>query len=374
MIERNRQSGFTLIELMVSMVVGSIIIWMLFSINNKMSRSMQTESRVSEANATIRGVRSEIFDALYHSGYGLPNGRLYVAPGIGPSRVLQAVQIVNNTDQGDGVATGPDQLSVFYTNDSAVAAVTSFDQALGTAEINRSTLDFFFVNELVVFAGDRRACLVEITGTNGNTINFSPASTPFNNSNAHCTGVYADGEETLILRFVGRGYRVGPDNRDTGILEFSPTGGLLDDWYPIAAGVINLQFAVRYYENGDGDPDIATAANDADGDNDNWRDWYNGEDMEAVDFGTSSTRPQWNGIGDPIGIPIEVNFSVDMKSRHRVIGASLLQTPAHQGRQIGDWAAVDLTALPATRPLGYQTESIYRWFESRIYLRNVGVQ
>ena len=359
MSERTKQqAGFTLVELMVSIVIASAVTWMLFSINNKMTRGMRDSRQVSELNANLRALKAEIADALSQAGFGMPTGHLLV-PGSyaavnGGLTILNAVRFYN------GITTdGMDRVDIYYTNGQSVSRVFDLDASTNQITYDSSNGIVYEPGELLVLTGSQgnHACLIEVQSVSGDNLSLYDSD--------HCSGLESDAAgdgEVRLSRFIGRGYRISETNRGIGVLEYSATGGLVDnsdasdDWNPIATGVVNLQFAARYYE-----PD-AIAGADFDGDGAPGLDWYNDDSLDSVSAATP--RPQCEGC-----IPIEVSFSIDMKSRYPVPGSVAESTPAHQGPKIGDWPEVDLTLAPGSRPLGYRGEHIYRSVTSKVNLR-----
>ncbi len=336
---------------MVSIVIASAVTWMLFSINNKMTRGMRDSRQVSELNATVRAVKAEIADAFSQAGFGLPTGVLRVPASYsseaGELSVVNAVRFRPSPSSSDRV-------DIYYTNGQSVSRVFDFAPTETEIQYDSSNGITYEVGEMLVLTGSdsNDACLVEVQNINGDTIGT--------HDQTHCGQLESDAAgdgELRLSRFIGRAYRISPDNQDVGVLEFSPSGGLVDDdWTAIATGVINLQFAARFYE-----PDLFAGA-DHDGDGNPGLDWYN--DGALASAPVSVGRPQCSGC-----LPVEVSFSIDLKSRFPVPGSLAESTPAHNSFNIGDWPGVDLTLAPASRPVGYRGEHIYRSVTSKVNLR-----
>src|SRR5207302_294454 len=78
---------------------------------------------------------------------------------------------------------------------------------------------------------------------------------------------------TMFAHWVSHAYRIRP-NDIRGVLEMSPSGGVANDWQPLAMGFVDLQVAMRMKKT------ITTV--DHDGDGDMARDWYSGANITNI--------------------------------------------------------------------------------------------
>lgn len=373
-----RQAGFTLIELMIAMIVASILIAMSFSIYTRMSVAYRAQQDVSELQQTLRAAKMKLSKDIRAAGYLIPNG--FERNNGGVAEHVDSLIVTNNTDLGDNTFS-TDEIRVYYADADAIAVIQS---RLSGTEVTVDDGGDFDVGDLVVFTRPNYiaspttgaaniitydACLVRITaiaGTTPATVTFGTTGAPFNSAaNTHCSDASILNFSDMILRapvmyrFVGRAYRIEPTlaNRRTGILQMSPSGGLIaNDWQIMGVGFTNLQLAVRYFEDAD--------AVDADGDTDPTRDWYSGSVLPVAG-----------------AIPIELSLSLEVRPIRELDVVPTAATPSFiesggvvNHNRIGDWDSVTLFGVAdGARPTQYRGNHIYRWSTSSVDIRNMGV-
>lgn len=374
--ERNSQAGLTLVELMVAMVISSIVVFFLFSVQTRMSRAYEGQSTVSEINQNLQAAKQRLLTEMRMAGFGLAlgNGQVKVATTVDATGLLAGFSVSNDT-YGDGndtfrlvYATGDEVTMLEGANNNVSATYAPAPAAPPSATL---------VGQPVIIASRSRACLVEITEVNPVMVKFTatPSSAPYNIvSNPQCADVRSQigTEPVKLTRVVARTYRIDP-NRDAGFLQVSPSGELVpNDFIDLGVGFTNLQIATRYFESGD--------LVDADGDGDPERDWYSGDNQDPTD------------PVHPLGsVLIQASLSVEARSPFGTRGAAAsTATPAFtdlarvNNNSLGDWGVscsgpvnpcgVDLANTPdASRPSRYRGEFIYRHSSSIVDLRNMGV-
>lgn len=368
---RHRQSGLTLIELMISLLISSIMIGLVFSIYTRMSVAYRSQSSVSELQQTLQAAKMQITSHVIEAGHLIPDGFMLRTTPSGSEEL--AVQVVNDAAAGDPTFHS-DVLKVYYADVSAMARVVSASAPFTSITVD--SLDRFGEGDVVVivnpngFTGGSpgvaaiakyNTCVVRISGMTASpaTLYFSEGAYPAYNSatNSHCTDaldIDPTDNRPMVYRFVARAYRIDPDpdpaQRRRGVLQMSRSGGILDDWEDIGLGFTNLQLAVRYYEGGD--------VTDVDGDGDPLRDWYSGSVAPPLD-----------------AVPMEVSLSLEARTPHQVNGAPptdrkkffIGSKPLGYNRVGDDNHDYDPT------PVRYQGDHLYRWFTTYIDLRNLGV-
>ncbi len=78
-----RQSGFTLIELMIAMVVGLAAVSSVYALGSAMSEQFFVEQRVASSQGTSRVATLELRQDISRAGlFGTPNGSLVGGPGV----------------------------------------------------------------------------------------------------------------------------------------------------------------------------------------------------------------------------------------------------------------------------------------------------
>ena len=371
---RSRQGGFTLIELMISLLVAAILVAMAFSVYTQLSVAYRAQTQVSELQQTLRTAKMHIAKHVRAAGHLIPNG--FETLDVANNPVTVQPLAINNNDVPAEATFSPDSIRVFYADSAAIAVVQGPAVVSNYVEVDDS--DDFLLGELVFIVNPKLpqttvagqapiieydACLVKITNIAVGTpdiIHFDSSGSPFNtDNNTQCTNATDQNRSPVMYRAMARAFRLAPDlaDRQKGLLQMSPTGGLVaDDWQLMGVGFTNMQFAVRYFEDGD--------ITDRDLDTDPQRDWYSG--INAPPLGA---------------VPIEVTMSLEVRTIHDLDVVATGATPSFveagqdvDHNRIGDWASVPLAGVPdGARPEQYRGNRIYRWSTSRLDVRNLGV-
>tara|TARA_R110002096_G_scaffold299503_5_gene494105 strand:+ start:12799 stop:13968 length:1170 start_codon:yes stop_codon:yes gene_type:complete len=380
--KKNSQSGMTLVELMVAMVISSIVVFFLFSIQTRMSRAYQGQGTVAEINQNLQAAKQQLVTDIRMAGFGFGGtGDVGVSTALeddATSPLLSAGFLVSNNAYLDG----NDSFRVMYADpiiDILIDNIPNSRVFVDTVE----PAEPFEDDEPVILMSRSAACLVAVTGTNPNKVLINPSGAPYNQApkNKHCDDLWAAydaGEPVSITRFVARSYRIDPNRPLEGYLQMSPSGEVTaDDWIDIGVGFTNLQIATRYFEPGD--------ATDRDGDGDPERDWYSSGNQVAGD----PSRP-----GN--AVLIQASISIEARSPFGTRGsAASSTTPAFtdlanvNNNSRGDWGqacpgaatnpcGLHLSVTPdgsRTAPLfnRYVGEFIYRSTSSIVDLRNMGI-
>ena len=372
------ERGFTLIELMVAMTVGSIIVGFAFVVSSNLTAAFREQNRAAVAIQTARNVSAVMSADLRQAGYLVANGFRTAAWGT-PTALVPAFSVVNDAD-----GTGPDQIDVYYADASAGGRVTAIDP-LATQYADVDAADELLVGDLAVLVngdvdvdgggnvfGTYTACIVRVTAIDDgdpDRVHFDDSAPPINTAdNSHCADVVtahaADGAsaDTLLYRFVGRSYRIDPTRKEMSVLQASPSGRLAaDDWADVAVGVTTIQVATQFYESGD-------TVDDPDGDGDPRRDWYSAEAQETPDV--TLTRPTPS-------VPARVTLTIEARTPTRnpvqPITQSFIGDPVEHN-PLGDWDGIQLTGVAdAARPVAYRGDNLYRWLSEQIDMRNMAV-
>lgn len=378
-----REHGATLIELMIAMLVAAILIGMVFSVYTRLSVGYRAQAKVSDLQQALRAGKALVEREIRAAGHMMPSGVLVN----GSMGTLSPIIIENDSVPGD-TSFSPDKIRLYYADTAAMASVTGRPT---DTSITVDDVDNFAIGELAIIVNQRTlvaesaelapiasydACLIWITNTiitpaatDDDTIEFGTTGVPLNSAgepfntatNLHCTDALDLTRSSLpmIYHFKARAYRLdpAPASRALGVLQVSPSGELLpNDWQIVGLGFTNLQFAARYYEDGD--------AIDRDGDGDPERDWYSGAVAPAL-----------------TGVPFEVTMSLEVRTQHVLDLVPTSATPRFidvtqplDHNRIGDWDSVPLAGVAdAARPEQYRGNHIYRWSTTTIDIRNIGV-
>ena len=365
---RGREGGFTMIELMVSMVLVSLLVAMVFTLFVQMSTAFRTQSQISDLQQGLIAAETVLGREVRSAGLFVPDGFRIGAD----ADFHRPIEVINASD-------GPDELHVFAADPSKQARVTGM--ALASDEITVDDPDDFAAGDLVLLTDPQvpdpditpvppqsyDACVVQIADISGTTVSLetdAPWGTP---GQTHCGSVAVANVEinadTMMYLFSARGYRIDPARKDLSVIQRSETAGLDDDWEDLGLGFTDLQVATRWDEPGD--------LVDSDDDGDPETDWYSGDDQDAL----TAPSPLV-----PTSAPIELTLSVVVRTHRTQQGVVSERTPrltdpdAIDHNPVGDRDAIELAGVAdADRAEEHRGDHIYRWTSFRVDLRNLGV-
>jgi len=364
-----RERGFTLIELMISLVVASLLVIMILSIFSRLSFSYKEQAQIVQIQQTLAAARAAFELDARQAGLEMSQG--FKIAHDAPTYLLHSpiVQIDSST--------GPDEIAFFYADPSTQAVVTSAGPAT-TITVDNAT--GFTTNQLVVLStadtttmvnpidptNDAKiatfdACVVQIQSIAGNSITFQTGGNWGVAGNAQCTNTAAG--STMMYGFVAHDWRLDPVRTTQGVLQMSPTGNLipgLADFQDMAYDFTDIQTSIYFFD----DDGIDTADPDTDGN----RDWY-----------SDNTQQTWT---QPIALtsafvpPIMMSISLVARNDRDVEGIFTAQTPNltqtgnTANNMVGNHASVTLPSATDTR---LQGNRIYRYITFQVDLRNMGV-
>lgn len=380
---RRHQRGFTMIELMISLVISSLLVGMILSIFTRMSTAYRTQQHVAELQQVLTAAQDMIQRDVRQAGFAMPDGmRVAGAAGVHP-----AVELRDNAS-----GFGPDELHVFSGDASAQARVTT----VSGSPFNSFTVDNAdrFANDDVVLLSNHttvtvggfnitafrfEACVVQLQQINGTTFSVRTGGPWGSANNEQCdlmrAGHILPNPNTMVYRFKARGYRIDNTRRDLAVLQMSPSGALqANDWQDMAIGFTDLQLASRWYEEEDDDVALNRRQTDTlDLDTDPLRDWYSGPEQNVLTPFRSvqvSTRP----------LLMELRVSLVVRTTHELDIVGNAKTPAFidsarpDNNDLGNRFAVDLDGVPdASRPAELRGSALYRYSTVGSDTRNLSV-
>lgn len=367
---RESQAGFTMIELMISMVLVSILVGMIFTLFIQMSVAFRTQSQVSDLQQGLVAAETVLARDVRQAGLHMPNGFKIASA---PVFFQQPIQVVNAAD-------GPDELYIYAADPTKQARVMTMTLAADMISVDDT--DLFEAGDLVVLSDPQApdpnvspvppqgydACIVQIADVGGTNV-YLESSAPWGVAGqAHCASVAAAnagvGSDTMMYLLSARGYRIDPTRKDLSVLQRSKTAGVEDDWEDLGIGFTDLQVATRWDEPGD-------LVDTDDDDLEEETDWYSSDDQDVLTAQTSF---------EPINAPIELTLSVVVRTTRAMQGVVSAQTPAlidssnPDNNPVGDRDAVVLEGVAdAARAEEHQGNHVYRWTTFRLDLRNLGV-
>ncbi|HEX3760184.1 MAG TPA: prepilin-type N-terminal cleavage/methylation domain-containing protein [Kofleriaceae bacterium] len=369
-MNRTRQRGFTLIELMVALLVSSLLVGMILAIFSRMSLAYRSQQQVAGLQQILAAARATIELDAKQAGLGVPQGFKIAGPSL-----QSPVQIKNNVG-----SLGPDQIAFFYA-DTSISGMVSVSNLPASPTITLADTPVGFVNDMLVVlttastaanplgtgtnpdVATYDACVLRIASVNtaGKQITFyTTAPWGASPAPAHCTNITAG--RTMMYHFIAHAYQIDPTpgRLAIGVLQQTPTGNLTasETWNDLAYGFSDIQAAVRVY-----DP----AGTDLDGDTDAVRNWYSAAGLDTMT--SLATAPAGSSL---LGMSISLVAHTDRNVEGIASSATpkLLGTPT-ANNSLGDHDLVALPASPANALLPDQR--IYRYTTFQIDFRNLGV-
>jgi prepilin-type N-terminal cleavage/methylation domain-containing protein len=393
---RRGERGVTLIELMVSVVVGSMLVGFVFDIHGRMSTAFRAQNNIGSLQQGIRAANELMARDIRQAGFMMPDGA-FVSSAFNPatSPVVQVAggnnfvpgfSVFNNPEGRGDDQMQPDRVHVFYADpDPTYQAVVVGDVTPISVGVNTSSI--FQPGELVLLARQDPAphphplggnlpmvtkyfaCVVEVTGSFGGSspsgfdqLFFEPSA--FNTAaNEHCfiptqtalvdpsaPGVVG---KTQVFRLVARAYRIDVSRELMAPLEIDVTGGLLNAWAIMGIGFVDLQVTQRFVEE---------VSDGADPDNDsNFRmDWYSA----GGPFPLNSHLTQ---VG--IGLVARTARPVEgVRSTEIPVLYDLASNPPRNNNPLGDAVGPKLLTNPE-----YSGDHVYRHSYMSVDMRNIGV-
>jgi prepilin-type N-terminal cleavage/methylation domain-containing protein len=402
-VGRAIEGGFTLIELMISLLVSSLLVAMIITVYISMSQGYRAQQQVAEVQQILGAAQEVITGDLRQVGLALPQGFNWVGATTQPVPALSIV---------DGAAN-PDQLNLFYADPTAQARITALASPLTTVTVD--SVDRFVIGDLAVIslaqiidsslvayeAGATRppeeptpgdlsqqaktpifyACAVKITAITGNVLSLSTAAPWGNATNSECDRVVAKfnsapgvGETRvfMIYRFVAHAYRIDTTRPDLGVLQMSASGGLVaNDWQDLGVGFTDLQIASRWY-------DSQLGVDNADTGTDPRRNWYSGAEQATRAIASAPLTPPTNPTDSVAALKVSV--SLVARTTRDVIGGTvtaatpvLTDTANVNYNELGNHGAVQLEGVADTsRPAALRGNRIYRYTTFKVDVRNLG--
>jgi prepilin-type N-terminal cleavage/methylation domain-containing protein len=386
---RHDARGFTLIELMVSVVLSGVVIGFLFQIHGQMVGAMRGQANVSEIAESVTAARELIARELRSAGMGFP--ATGVRWGVNPGEAFVGITV-----RDDATGTGDLDVADFLeiqrevgetveiTNiDDSVAGVWRFNlRDPGRLLSSRPGFATPPAEVVVANGGNTLACVVPVMGVDDQGFTFDEQ---YFEGTGRCVGVVTAGASaTANVTIMERvAFQLDPDPATFQLGVLQRFNFATSAWEPIGIGFTNFQVAVRYFEPGESALALAVADLDADGDT--TRDWYSGPLMETGNIARTPTV-------DPteIDIPIQIGFSIEARNVRRIEAVSSTSTPGYTavdpaqkdnnplgnfgesggacaGTQYDPCGVPDLTATSIPR---YYPGHVYRSTSTTVWLRN----
>jgi prepilin-type N-terminal cleavage/methylation domain-containing protein len=243
-MRRSRQAGFTLVELMISLVLFSFAIAGVLAVAVSMSQGFREQRGAVGAEGAVRIPLDFIGDALRQASPGAPSGNIQDAVTCTGS----ALAVSNNqssVSNNPAFITGWDKLEVIFASGAVVTStLDDYDASGNTVRVNDSSQ--LVKGDSIVISNLGQGHLFKITDVTGNLLTL----------NTKCGGFIppAGGKYTagsLVVRAMHAVFTI--DNVDqipTLMMDPDQDGPAVPE--PLAEGVEDMQIVIGVDTNGDG--------------------------------------------------------------------------------------------------------------------------
>lgn len=262
-INRNKNKGFTLIELMIAMAIVSLVMTAIVSAFISQQDSYDTQEQVAVMQQNGRAAMSAFSLDVRIAGFGIGSvsTSYYDTSGGGATAYLQAITSYNN------YSNGTDRIDICYSDPSCTAAIID-DMPDSSAILKVDTVSGFADGDLVIITNGTDASILEVTTVNtaslilqhnsgGDTIN------PPGGHNIFPSGGYPPGSKLFKVRI--KSYDIDFSDPSHPMMRMDPDGPLGNGAFqPFADNIEDLQFTYIF-----SDGDEANSADDTDGDDTN---------------------------------------------------------------------------------------------------------
>lgn len=361
------ERGFTLIELMISLVVGALLVSMLLSIFSRMSFAFREHQQIVNIQQTLSAARNAIETDARQAGLSISQGFTIA----GDTLRHSPLRVVNSS-------TGPDEVGFYYADPTEQALVVAgppiptavslvVDDATGFAAgdvVVLSTPDTTTVanplDDADANIAQFTACVLRIASVSAGTVTFDTAAPWGSTTNTHCSSPIAN--RTMLYKFVAHTWRVDPTRPELGALQLDSTGGLIPStaFRDEAYGITDLQAATYFFDGDTTDTD--------DPDSDALRDWQSSD--------AQTTMTDARALASPFAPPLMMTLSLVARTTANVEGVTTHATPPLvdparvDHNTLGDRASV---TLPSATDPALMGNRIYRHLTFQVDLRNLGV-
>jgi prepilin-type N-terminal cleavage/methylation domain-containing protein len=233
---RRSQRGFTLVELMVSLVLFSLVIAGMLSIAVTMARSFREQQLTVSAEDASRQAMEFITDAIRSSSPGVPTGRIEHV-----NTCAFGAYAISNRRAAPAVAIDTDALTIVYSPGVVTTATVVYSGGTGLTVVDGSQ---FKAGDSVLVTDFTTGHIAEVTAVAGNNLTLAGATCgvtmPIN---------YAVG--SLVIRVYRAQFFIADvDGIPTLMMDPDEAGPAAAE--PLAEGIEDLQVMAGVDVTGDG--------------------------------------------------------------------------------------------------------------------------
>jgi prepilin-type N-terminal cleavage/methylation domain-containing protein len=292
------QRGFTLIELMVSLVIFTFAIAGVLSVAVAMTRAYREQRRVIATENAVRAPLDFVVDAVRQASPGVSSGVIKDANDCTFSG--SAISMVDSS-------SGPDELTVVYASGGVVSTThsaflpTSTSIAVPAAQINE-----FSINDYVLVTDTTQGTLVKVTAVNAASLDVAVTC-----ATAFPAGGYPMG--SILVRAQRARFTIGAVDGVPTLMMYANGSATAE---PVAEGVEDFQVALGVDADANG---------------------------TILDGGLGSTTDEWIGNGAPDVLPAgkirAVQIAMVSRDAAPLTGAASFYPPASALNHDGNGSA-----------------------------------
>jgi prepilin-type N-terminal cleavage/methylation domain-containing protein len=239
------QRGFTLIELMISLVLFSFAIAGLLSVAVSITQAYREQRNTITAEGSVRVPLDFLADAVRQAS---PGSSIPTDVQDAGTCAIGALTVTNNS-------SSPDELDIIYAS-GAVVTSTREVYDVGTTTLDVNDASQLSIGDRIIITNFQNSHLVEITNKSGDTLTLA----------GQCTGANIPSggypvNSSVIRAQHARFYIADLDGIPTLWMDPDSTGPAAGE--PLAEGIEDFQVAVGADADGDGNvAEAGTGAND----------------------------------------------------------------------------------------------------------------
>jgi prepilin-type N-terminal cleavage/methylation domain-containing protein len=232
------QRGFTLVELMVSLVIFSFAIAGVLAVAVSMTRAYREQRLAIATENAARAPLDFIVDAIRQASPGVTTGTIRDANDC--SFTTGALSFVDEE-------TKPDELSLVYASGGIVSTThAAFTSSSASITVPAEHVEQFAVGDTVLVSNQAEGTIVKVVGIAGNELNVDVTC-----NTAFPSGDFPSG--SILVRAQRAVFKIDDvDGIPSLIMCPGSATTLLDGCEPVAEGVEDLQIALGIDANSDG--------------------------------------------------------------------------------------------------------------------------
>lgn len=170
MTTQRREAGFTLVELMISLVLFGLLTAGVLSVAVSVGQGFREQRQVAETDTAVRAPMDYIIDVLRQASPGVPSGQIYASDG-DPACSQSSVVV------GDGSGSGSsDVLDVVYASGGVVTTLMT-GYGAGATSITVADPTGISVGDTLVISNEQTGVIVFVIGVSGSNITLAGQST-----------------------------------------------------------------------------------------------------------------------------------------------------------------------------------------------------